>query len=78
MRPCLSPARAEYYEKNQDLKDRLIEFRSKIEGLKKEDRLTDHDKIHATNVQYGIDKYSSLRKSGAGSTKSRVQMFDGL
>uniref|UniRef100_A0A0M3IIX7 ERM_C domain-containing protein n=1 Tax=Ascaris lumbricoides TaxID=6252 RepID=A0A0M3IIX7_ASCLU len=80
----------------------MSEFRAEIESLKVEDRQTEHDRIHAANVQKGIDKYSTLRKSsgelsalrgvkssgelsalrgvksGAGSTKSRVQVFEGL
>lgn len=67
---------AEYYEKNRDLKERLTEFRAEIEGLKKEDRLSDHDKIHATNVQFGIDKYSSLRKVRLGLRRSSTSVLD--
>uniref|UniRef100_A0A0K0FC48 Moesin/ezrin/radixin homolog 1 n=1 Tax=Strongyloides venezuelensis TaxID=75913 RepID=A0A0K0FC48_STRVS len=63
---------------NKVLKDMLHEFRAEIESLKREEYLSEHDRIHEKNLQTGLDKYSVLRKSGAGSTKSRVQVFDGL
>ncbi|EJW88300.1 hypothetical protein WUBG_00787 [Wuchereria bancrofti] len=68
----------------------MTEFRNEIESLKVVDRQSEHDRIHAANLQMGIDKYSTLRKSaaesytyhvyksGAGATKTRVQVFDGL
>uniref|UniRef100_A0A0N4Z9A6 Moesin/ezrin/radixin homolog 1 n=1 Tax=Parastrongyloides trichosuri TaxID=131310 RepID=A0A0N4Z9A6_PARTI len=63
---------------NKVLQDMLHEFRAEIESLKREEYLSEHDRIHEKNLQIGLDKYSVLRKSGAGSTKSRVQVFDGL
>lgn len=54
--------RAEYNEKTKQLKEKMSEFRAEIESLKVEDRQTEHDRIHAANVQKGIDKYSTLRK----------------
>uniref|UniRef100_A0A914ZVB4 Moesin/ezrin/radixin homolog 1 n=2 Tax=Parascaris univalens TaxID=6257 RepID=A0A914ZVB4_PARUN len=78
LRSEIEKSRAEYNEKTKQLKEKMSEFRAEIESLKVEDRQTEHDRIHAANVQKGIDKYSTLRKSGAGSAKSRVQVFDGL
>lgn len=40
----------------------MNEFRAEIECLKVEDRQSEHDRIHASNIQMGIDKYSTLRK----------------
>ncbi|VDK42399.1 unnamed protein product [Anisakis simplex] len=101
LRSEVEKSRAEYNEKTKQLKQKMSEFRAEIENLKVEDRQTEHDRIHASNVQKGMDKYSTLRKvysfiiisykyslsnfydlslscSAAGSTKSRVQVFEGL
>ncbi|MCP9257627.1 Merlin [Dirofilaria immitis] len=83
------PPLADYNEKKKPSR-KMTEFRNEIESLKVVDRQSEHDRIHATNLQMGIDKYSTLRKSvaephiyhvnksSAGATKSRVQVFDGL
>ncbi|VBB31861.1 unnamed protein product [Acanthocheilonema viteae] len=90
LRTEIEKSRADYNEKKKSLKEKMTEFRNEIESLKVVDRQSEHDRIHATNLQMGIDKYSTLRKStaeahayhvyksGAGATKTRVQVFDGL
>ncbi|VDK72377.1 unnamed protein product [Litomosoides sigmodontis] len=78
LRTEIEKSRADYNEKKKSLQEKMTEFRNEIESLKVVDRQSEHDRIHATNVQMGIDKYSTLRKSSAGATKTRVQVFDGL
>lgn len=55
-------SRADYNEKKKSLQEKMTEFRNEIESLKVVDRQSEHDRIHATNLQMGIDKYSTLRK----------------
>ncbi|VDO39215.1 unnamed protein product [Onchocerca flexuosa] len=78
LRKEIEKSRADYNEKKKSLQEKMTEFRNEIENLKVVNRQSEHDRIHATNLQMGIDKYSTLRKSGAGATKTRVQVFDGL
>jgi merlin protein len=68
----------DYKKRNHDFRERLSEFRREIDALKIEDRQSDYDKMHETAINNGWDKYSTLRKSGSGSSKSRVRVFDGL
>uniref|UniRef100_A0A5S6QQP4 Moesin/ezrin/radixin homolog 1 n=1 Tax=Trichuris muris TaxID=70415 RepID=A0A5S6QQP4_TRIMR len=70
--------RTEYLRKSKLLQEQLTELRSEIEGLKVEERQTDLDRAYQESLQTGDDKYSTLRKSGAGSTKARIALFDGL
>lgn len=70
--------RVEYIEKSRHLQEQLSELRSEIDGLKKDGEDSPQDAIHAQNLQTGDNKYSTLRRTGAGSTKARIQMFDGL
>ncbi|KAI1717283.1 ezrin/radixin/moesin family domain-containing protein [Ditylenchus destructor] len=76
----LENSRKEYDEflKNKRIKERLMEFRNDLEKLKLEDKETELDRIYASNLQCGFDKYSTLRKSGAGSAKHRVKVYEGL
>lgn len=39
-----------------------MDFRTEIEILKRENRQSDHDRIYTSNLNSGIDKYSTLRK----------------
>lgn len=68
--------RNENNERNRELKESLVKFRKEIENLKKQDLDTDHDREHANNIQLGFDKYSVLRRSGAGTPRTRVETFD--
>uniref|UniRef100_A0AC35THA0 Moesin/ezrin/radixin homolog 1 n=1 Tax=Rhabditophanes sp. KR3021 TaxID=114890 RepID=A0AC35THA0_9BILA len=67
LRSQLETSRNEINEKNRALQERLHNFRLEIESLKRNEYLSEHDKIHEKNLQTGIDKYSALRKSVAGS-----------
>lgn len=78
LRNEIESTNADFNERKKRLKEKMCEFRAEIESLKVEERQSEHDRIHAANVTMGIDKYSTLRKSGAGPTKTRVQVFDGL
>ncbi|KAI6201085.1 Moesin/ezrin/radixin-like protein 1 [Aphelenchoides besseyi] len=68
----LEQARNENNERNRDLRESLMKFREEIEQLKKQDADNDYDRIHANNLQFGIDKYSALRRSGAGTPRKRI------
>ncbi|KRX76958.1 Merlin [Trichinella sp. T6] len=68
--------RVEYLKKSKHLQEQLSELRSEIEGLKVEEQQTDLDRAYQESLQLGDDKYTTLRKSGAGSAKSRVALFD--
>ncbi|VDN34983.1 unnamed protein product [Gongylonema pulchrum] len=65
LRSEIEKSRADYNEKKKSLQEKMNEFRNEIESLKVEERQSEHDRIHAANVQLGIDKYSTLRKSSA-------------
>lgn len=78
LRNEIDTTNADFNERKKRLQEKMSEFRAEIESLRVEERQSEHDRIHAANVDMGIDKYSTVRKSGAGSAKSRVQLFDGL
>ncbi|VDM63814.1 unnamed protein product [Angiostrongylus costaricensis] len=58
--------RHDFSEKARLFKERLNEFRNEIDAMKREDRQTEHDVIHAHNVQNGFDKFATLRMVGWG------------
>ena len=68
----------EYLKKSRHLQEQLRELKSEIEVLKVEDKLTSMDRIHEGNVKSGMTKYSTLRKTKAGTTKARVAFFEAL
>ena len=70
--------RVEYMEKSKHLHKQLQELKSEIEVLKVEDKTTDLDKLHEENVKRGDNKYQTLQKIKAGTTKSRVAFFEEL
>ncbi|CAD5221821.1 unnamed protein product [Bursaphelenchus xylophilus] len=74
----IEKTKMENIERNRELKERLSHLRQEIDVFKKQDSITEHDRVHASNVQMGLDKYSTLRKSGAGPPKHRVNTFDGI
>uniref|UniRef100_A0A1I7Y0A5 Moesin/ezrin/radixin homolog 1 n=1 Tax=Steinernema glaseri TaxID=37863 RepID=A0A1I7Y0A5_9BILA len=74
----LDRARKENAEKTRRFREKMSEFRQEIDQLKKEEKVSEHDRIHANNLHLGFDKYSTLRRSGAGPAKSRVKVFEGL
>lgn len=68
----------EYLEKSKHLQNQLRELRSEIAVLKVGEKQTDFDHLHDEQVKLGENKYSTLRKSKSGSTKSRVAFFEEL
>ncbi|KAL3858190.1 hypothetical protein ACJMK2_012794 [Sinanodonta woodiana] len=70
--------RVEYMEKSKHLQEQLRELKTEIEVLKVEEKQTDLDRLHEQNIQRGDNKYSTLRKAKASTTKSRVAFFEEL
>jgi len=70
--------RFEYLEKSKHLQDQLHTFKSEIEDLKVDDKVTALDKIHTEQQQQGDTKYSTIQKVKRGSTQSRVAFFEEL
>jgi len=70
--------RFEYLEKSKHLQDQLHTFKSEIEDLKVDDKVTVLDKLHTEQQQQGDTKYSTIQKVKRGSTQSRVAFFEEL
>ncbi|XP_025831027.1 merlin [Agrilus planipennis] len=70
--------RVDYLEKSKHLQNQLRELRSEIAVLKVGDRQSELDQLHDEQVKLGENKYSTLKKSKSGSTKSRVAFFEEL
>ncbi|KAJ8921227.1 hypothetical protein NQ315_013699, partial [Exocentrus adspersus] len=68
----------DYLEKSKHLQNQLRELRSEIAVLKVGDKHSDYDQLHEEQVKLGENKYSTLKKSKSGSTKSRVAFFEEL
>lgn len=60
------------------LQNQLKELRTEIAVLRVGDKQTDFDQLHEDQVRSGENKYSTLKKSKSGSTKSRVAFFEEL
>lgn len=70
--------RVDYLEKSKHLQHQLRELRSEIAVLKVGEKQTELDQLHEEQVKMGENKYSTLKKSKSGSTKSRVAFFEEL
>ncbi|KAK4878393.1 hypothetical protein RN001_010899 [Aquatica leii] len=70
--------RVDYLEKSKHLQNQLRELRSEIAILKVGEKQSELDQLHDEQVKLGENKYSTLRKSKSGSTKSRVAFFEEL
>lgn len=70
--------RVEYLEKSKHLQEQLLELKSEIEVLKVEDNITSLDHIYEDNACRGENKYSTLKRTKSGSTKTRVAFFEEL
>ncbi|XP_015909486.1 merlin [Parasteatoda tepidariorum] len=70
--------RVEYLEKSKHLQEQLLELKTEIEVLKVEDNITSLDHIYEDNARIGENKYSTLRRTKSGSTKTRVAFFEEL
>ncbi|CAD5215856.1 unnamed protein product [Bursaphelenchus okinawaensis] len=71
----IEKTKIENSERNRELKERLSHLRQEIDVLKKQDSITEHDRVHANNVQMGLDKYSALRKVGQCQDFEKGQQF---
>lgn len=70
--------KVEYFERSKHLQIQLNDLKSEIETLKMEDRQTSMDRLHEESSNKGENKYTTLNKIKAGSTKSRVAFFEEL
>ena len=70
--------RLEYLEKSRHLQKQLADFKSEIQALKNEEKLSVYDKLYEENVKRGETKYSTLRKTKSGTTRTRVKIFEEL
>jgi len=68
----------EYLEKSKHLQDQLQTFKSEIDDLKLDEKVTDLDKLHSQQQTEGENKYSTIQKVKRGSTSSRVAFFEEL
>jgi len=68
----------EYLEKSKHLQDQLQTFKSEIDDLKLDEKVTELDKIHSQQRNEGENKYSTIQKVKRGSTSSRVAFFEEL
>jgi len=68
----------EYLEKSKHLQDQLKTFKSEIDNLKLDEKVSDLDKIHNQQRSEGENKYSTIQKVKRGSTNSRVAFFEEL
>ncbi|TKR78360.1 hypothetical protein L596_019172 [Steinernema carpocapsae] len=75
----LDRARKDNADKTRQFRDKMSEFRQEIDQLKKDEKLSDHDRIHANNLHLGFDKYSTLRRSaGDIPTWLSIQLQNGF
>ncbi|XP_063696660.1 moesin/ezrin/radixin homolog 2 [Culicoides brevitarsis] len=70
--------RIEYLSKARHVQSQLQDLRSEMELLKIMENQCTFDDIAAEQVKLGENKYSTLKKSGSGSTKARVAFFEDL
>merc|ERR1719319_2192640 len=68
----------EYLEKSKHLQTQLQTFKSEIDDLKLDEKVTELDKLHSQQQTEGENKYSTIQKVKRGSTSSRVAFFDEL
>jgi len=68
----------EYLEKSKHLQTQLQTFKSEIDDLKLDEKVTELDKLHSQQQTEGENKYSTIQKVKRGSTSSRVAFFEEL
>lgn len=68
----------EYLEKSRHLQKQLRDFKSEIQALQNEEKLSVYDKLYEESVKRGETKYSTLRKTKSGTTRTRVKIFEEL
>lgn len=64
--------------KAKQVQHQLQDLRSEMELLKIMENQCTFDNITAEQIKMGENKYSTLKKSGSGSTKARVAFFEDL
>jgi len=70
--------RVEYMQKSKHLQDQLRDLSTEIDVLRVEERQTLYDQKHMEQMRMGENKYSTLKKTKAGSTRARVAFFEEL
>ncbi|KAL7638306.1 UNVERIFIED_CONTAM: hypothetical protein RMT77_010870 [Armadillidium vulgare] len=70
--------RVEYLERSRHLQNQLRHLKSEMEVMKVEDSQTILDTVYNNQLKNGETKYSTLRRTRSGNTKSRVAYFEEL
>ncbi|KAK4302353.1 hypothetical protein Pmani_025539 [Petrolisthes manimaculis] len=70
--------RGEYLERSRHLQQQLLHLKSEIEVLKVEENETVLDSVYQQQLRSGETKYSTLRRTRSGTTKTRVAFFEEL
>ncbi|KAK7088485.1 merlin-like [Littorina saxatilis] len=74
----LEKERIDCIEKSRHLQERLIELKTEMEDMRADTHITELDRIHEESLQRGDNKYSTLQKISATSSKARVAFFEEL
>lgn len=70
--------RVEYLERSRHLQQQLRHLKSEIEVLKVEENQTLLDAVYHEQLRTGETKYSTLRRTRSGNTRTRVAFFEEL
>ncbi|KAK7063193.1 Merlin [Halocaridina rubra] len=70
--------RGEYLERSRHLQKQLRQLKSEIEVLKVEENQTILDDVYLEQLRMGETKYSTLRRTRSGNTRTRVAFFEEL
>ncbi|KAG7172894.1 merlin-like [Homarus americanus] len=70
--------RGEYLERSRHLQQQLRHLKSEIEVLKVEENQTVLDAVYHEQLRSGETKYSTLRRTRSGTTRTRVAFFEEL
>ncbi|XP_047480014.1 merlin-like [Penaeus chinensis] len=70
--------RVEYLERSRHLQQQLRHLKSEIEVLKVEENQTLLDAVYHEQLRAGETKYSTLRRTRSGNTRTRVAFFEEL
>lgn len=70
--------RGEYLERSRHLQQQLRQLKSEIEVLKVEENNSVLDEVYLEQLRAGETKYSTLRRTRSGNTRTRVAFFEEL
>ena len=70
--------RHEYHKESRNLQEQLEAFRSEIDELRVDDKVTPLDNLHREQITQGDNKYQTIQKVKRGSTSSRITFFEEL